>query len=136
MFDQALDHLFLRLYAKNLARSFRGEPENACADAEIQLSTILLLTIGALILIIGSLLFPQVLTMLFRDQHWSIGFLVAITLAVVIGVHRRFGRYAKAPHLAEPYRTQKNSRWSFLLFWSVLVIWVIVTLMTVGHFRS
>jgi len=58
MLDRALESWFLRIYAKNLKKSYRNEPENACTDAEIQLSTMLLMVIGIVFLILGAIFFP------------------------------------------------------------------------------
>lgn len=134
--DRALDALFLRLYAKNLGRSSRGEPENACTDTEIQVSTMLLLAIGAAILIVGSVFFPSYLLMLVHGGNWAIAFLVALTVAVVYWVHKRFGGYQRTPELARQYLTPQNRRWSLIAFWSVMVGWLIVMMLALGHVRS
>ena len=54
---RVVDDLFLRLYAKNLSRKYRG----ACADTEIQMSTLLLLSFSACLLILGALFAPTLL---------------------------------------------------------------------------
>jgi len=134
--DRTLDTLFLRLYAKNLTRSFRAEPENACADTEIQLSTMLLLTIGALVLLFGTLLFPEYLLKALNGGNWTIAFLAVLTAIVAYSVHKRFGKYEKTPEMALQYRTPENRRWSRMLFWSVPIALLVVMLLTLLHIRS
>jgi hypothetical protein len=96
----------------------------------------LLLSVGALILIVGSIFFPECLLMLLHGGDWTIAFLIALTLAVAYWVHRRFGSYEKAPELAHAYRTPQNHRWSVIVFWSVLVGWLVVMILALGHIRS
>src|ERR1700687_1407079 len=98
-FDRGLEYLFLRLYAKNLARSFRSEPENASTDTEIQVSTIVVMAIFAVVLILGSVLFPVYLQRLISGGDWSIALLTVVVVAVVYGIHRRFGSYQDTPEL-------------------------------------
>jgi uncharacterized Tic20 family protein len=136
VFDRTLDTLFLRLYAKNLSRSSRGEPENACTDSEIQLSTMLLVLIGAVILIAGSLFFPAYLLKLVHGGNWAVTFLITLTLGVTYWVHRRFGGYKRTPELAGAYRTRENHRWSVIAFWSTLIGWLLVMVVALGHMRS
>jgi hypothetical protein len=134
-FDRGLEYLFLRLYAKNLARSFRSEPENASSDTEIQVSTIVVLAIFAVVLIIGSALFPAYLRRLINGGDWSIALLITVVLAVVYGIHRRFGSYQNTPELASHAHGASDHRMSSLIYWSVMIGWLIVAILTLGHFH-
>lgn len=133
--DRGLDYLFLRLYAKNLARSFRSEPENASSDTEIQISTMILMAIFAIVLIVGSLLFPGYLRRIINGGNSSIALLVAVVVVVVYGVHKRFGSYQSMPELAREAHGSQNHRRSTLIYWSVMVGWLIVAILTLGHVR-
>lgn len=134
-FDRGLEYLFLRLYAKNLARSFRSEPDNASTDTEIQVSTIVVMAIFAIVLIMGSVLFPVYLRKLINGGDWSIGLLIVVVLTVVYGIHRRFGSYQDAPELARQTYGSRDHRRSSLIYWSVMVGWLIVAILTLGHFH-
>ena len=133
--DRGLEYLFLRLYAKNLARSYRSEPENASTDTEIQVSTIVLMVIFAIVLIVGSMLFPEYLRRLINAGDWSIALLIVTVLAVVYGMHRRFGSYQDTPELARQAHGSRDHRQSSLIYWSVMVVWLLVTILTLGHFH-
>ena len=100
MLDQALESLFLRIYARNLGKSYRAEPANACTDAEIQISTMLLMLIGIIFLIFGAILFPSYIGGFFAGGDGIYFAVIALGMAVVIGVHKRFGRYERSPELA------------------------------------
>jgi hypothetical protein len=129
--DRALESTFLRIYAKNLIRSYRSEPENACSDAEIQMSTMLLMTIFIVFLLAGALLFPSFLNVYFKGGDLMYGPMIVVALGVIFGVHKRFGRYERMPELARGYATKTNSRWSLVAFWSIMllafaVIWLVL----------
>jgi len=81
-FDRGLEYLFLRLYAKNLARSFRSEPENASTDTEIQVSTMVVMAIFAIVLMVSSVLFPVYLQKLINGGDWSIALLIVVVVAL------------------------------------------------------
>jgi hypothetical protein len=134
-FDHGLEYLFLRLYAKNLARSYRSEPENASTDTEIQVSTMVLLAIFAIVLIVGSVLFPGYLQRLVNGGDWSIALLMVVVLAVVYGIHRRFGSYQDMPELARQAHGSQDHRRSSLIYWSVIIGWLIVVILTLGRFH-
>ena len=135
MLNRALEYLFLRLYAKNLSRSTRGDPANACADTEIQVSTILILALGMLALIIGSLFFPSSMLQWLRGRDQMLGSLIGVTLIVAFAVHRRFGGYEQEPELARKFQSRRNNRWASILFWSAIGGWLIVTLLTIQYMR-
>jgi hypothetical protein len=105
---RTLDNLFLRLYAKNLARSFRNDPENACADSEIQMTTIILLSFGAIFLITGVIFFPSNLASFISGGGSSVGVLLALTVAIAVGVHKRFGRFEDTPELTLQYNSARQ----------------------------
>jgi hypothetical protein len=134
--DRTLNALFLRLYAKNLSRSTRSEPEQACTDTEIQISTMLLLLIGAVILVAGSLLFPAYLVALMNGGRWAIAFLITLSLAVSYWVHKRFGAYERTPELARAHSTPGHIRWSDRLFWGTVIGWLVVMMVSLRHVRS
>jgi hypothetical protein len=133
--DRGLEYLFLRLYAKNLARSFRSEPENASTDTEIQISTMVSMAIFAVVLIVGSVLFPVYLQRLMNGGDWSIALVMAVVVAVVYGIHRRFGSYQDTPEIARETYASRDHRRSSIIYWSVIVGWLIVAILTLGHFR-
>jgi hypothetical protein len=133
MLDQKLDVLFLRIYAKNLNRSYRSDPANACTDTEIQMSTIILITALALFLIMGSILFPASLTLFLNSRDLKYGVLIAFTIAVAYGVHKRFGRYENSPELARRYDTAKSHRWSQIAYWAVMVGFLLIALTVLRH---
>jgi hypothetical protein len=134
-FDRGLEYLFLRLYAKNLARPFRSEPENASTDTEIQVSTIVVMAIFAIVLIVGSVLFPVYLRRLINGGDSSIALLIVVVLAVVYGIHRRFGRYQDTPELARQAYGSRDHKRSSIIYWSVMIGWLIVAILTLGHFH-
>ena len=126
-----LDSLFLRIYAMNMNRSYRSEPDNACTDAEIQMSTMLLMGIGILFLILGAVFFPIYLRFFFSNQDQIYISIILIGIAVVCGVHKRFGGYSTTPEAARPYVSKYNSRRSLTIYWlvmiaSMVVIWAVL----------
>jgi hypothetical protein len=134
--NRFLEVLFLRLYARNLSRSYRREPENACADSEIQLTTIILLSFGALFLILGTLLFPSYLGSFINGGTSSIGVLIVLTVVIAVGVHKRFGRFKEAPELAQQYVDARQRRWALYLYWAFGIGWLVIAVLTLVHRRS
>jgi hypothetical protein len=114
MIDRALEALFLRLYARNLRRSYRSEPANACSDSEIQLSIMLAVGIGTVFLIVGSILFPGYLRKMVNGGDLMCGAIIAVTVGIVFGVRRRFGDYEKKPEAALKFNSKQNHQWSQL----------------------
>jgi hypothetical protein len=88
MLDRALEKLFLRIYAKNLNRSYRSDPANACNDTEIQVTTMFLILLLAFFVIAGSIFFPASLTLFLNSCDLKYGVLIAVTIAVAYGVHK------------------------------------------------
>ena len=130
MLDQILESWFLRIYAKNLKKSYRSEPQNACTDAEIQLSTMLLMFIGIFFLIIGAVFFPTYLRKFFSGGDGMYIAVIALGIVVVYGVHKRFGSYVLKAESARRYISSKNSRWSLIAYWlvmtcSIVIIWTV-----------
>jgi hypothetical protein len=131
--DRMLEGLYLRAYAKNLARRYRSDPANAASDAQIQISTMILIAGFALFIIAGSILFPAFLGRFLNGGDWMYGTLIGVTLVVVFGVNRRFGRYEQTPELARQYATFKSRRWSLISFWAVMVGFMVVVWVLLGH---
>jgi hypothetical protein len=130
MLDRALESWFLRIYAKNLKKSYRNEPENACTDAEIQLSTMLLMVIGIVFLILGAIFFPIYLRKFFSGGDGMYIGVIALGIAVVYGVHKRFGGYVLKTESARRYVSSRNSRGSLIIYWlvmigSIVIIWAV-----------
>lgn len=128
--DQALVSWFLRTYARNLKRSYRNDPESAAADAETQLSTMLLMGIGVLLLIVGAILFPSFLRKFFSGGDGMYLAVVALGVAVVYGVHKRFGSYDLNSESARRYIASGNSGLSPTIYWvvmigSIAIIWAL-----------
>jgi hypothetical protein len=98
------------------------------------MSTMLLLSIGILILILGSILVPEYLQVLMHGGSWSVAALVAISVSVVYWVHAPFGKYEKTPGLAREFLSSESRRWSLVAFWSVIVAVLVVMILTLGHF--
>lgn len=136
LLNRTLDLIFLRLYANNLSRSNRGDPANACSDTEIQMTTILILAVGLLVLLIGSLLFPELLRSWIRARDPMFGFLLILTIAIAFLVHLRFGKYERSPELAGKYRTAASNRWTTIVFWSGMGTYLLVTLLAIQHMKS
>jgi hypothetical protein len=136
MLDQKLEILFLRIYAKNLNRSYRSDPANACSDAEIQMSSIILIVAFALFLTVGSIVIPVSLTLFLNSSDLKYGALIAVVIAVAYGVHKRFGRFEYSPEIARRYDTAKDHRWAQIGYWGVMVGFLIVAVIVLGHWRS
>jgi hypothetical protein len=134
--NRALDKLFLRIYAKNLKRSYRSDPANACNDAEIQVTTMLLIAILAFFCIVGSIFFPVSFALFLNSRDLKYGVLIALTIAVAYGVHKQFGSYENSPELARKYDTVKNHRWSMIAYWSVMVGFLFVVLVFLRYRHS
>jgi hypothetical protein len=126
----ALDGLFLRLYAKNLLRSYRNDPASACTDTEIQMSTIILLAIGGCVMIIGALVAPGLLRKLFAGGTVPVAAVLVMTVAVVNVVHRRFVRFERAPEMSLVFQTPQHTRTATLIFWGVAVGWLVIMIVT------
>jgi hypothetical protein len=124
--NRKLDALFLRLYANNLARSFRSDPANACADSEIQMTTAVLIVMFSVFLIAGSLAFPVFLRAFLSGGDASYAVLIASTIAVAYWTHKRFGGYELTPELANEYATKQSKRWSVIGYWSIMVGFLVI----------
>lgn len=136
MLNRLLEDLYLRAYAKNLARSYRSDPVNAASDAQIQISTLILIVTFILFLAGSSLFFPAFLQRFFRGGDLMYGILLAVTLAVVAAVNWRFKGYEQTPELTQPYATLKSRRWSSLSFWGVMALFLVVAWMFLGPWKG
>jgi hypothetical protein len=94
-----------------------------------------LLSLGALFLVAGSLLFPSFSESFINGGSASIGVLVLVTVAVAIGVHKRFGRSEQTPELAQPYLSVRQQRWAIYLYWALGIGWLVVAILTLAHKR-
>lgn len=133
--ERRLDTLFLRLYARNLARSYRSDPANACADAEIQLTTMVLIVLLTVFLIAGTIAFPDYLSIFLNSGDSIGGVCIALTIGIAYGTHKRFGGYERTPELARDYATAKSHRWSIIVYWSVMVGFVVIAWTMLRHHR-
>jgi uncharacterized protein YqhQ len=131
--DRLIEGLYLRAYAKNLARSYRNDPANAASDAQIQISTVLLIAGFALFIIVGSILFPAYLVRFFKGGDLMYGTLIGVAIVVVVGVNWRFRGYELTPELARKYVTVESRRWSRIVFWAVMVGFLIVAWAVLAH---
>jgi hypothetical protein len=131
--DRMLEALYLRAYAKNLARRYRNDPANAASDAQIQISTMILIAGFALFIMAGSILFPALLGRFFKGGDLMYGTLIGVAIVVVVGVNWRFRGYELTPGLARKYATVESRRWSLILFWAVMAGFLIVAWMFLGH---
>ena len=136
MLNRLLEDLYLRAYAKNLARSYRSDPVNAASDTQIQISTLILIVTFILFLAGSSLFFPDFLQRFFRGGDLMHGILLAVTLAVVAAVNWRFKGYEQTPELTHPYATLKSRRWSSLSFWGVMALFLVVAWMFLGPWKG
>src|SRR5579883_1568731 len=127
-----LKSVFLHLYAANLSRSYRNSPADACADSEIQITTMILLLLGGGFLAAGALFFPSFLQRFVNGGSASIGVLVALTVAVAYVVHACFGKYEKEPHLAYAYNSPKTRIKARALFWGFAVCWVLIAILALA----
>ena len=128
-----LEGLYLRAYAKNLARRYRSDPANAASDAQIQISAMILIAGFALFIIAGSILFPAFLGRFFKGGDLMYVTLIGVAIVVVVGVNWRLRGYELTPELARKYATVESRRWSLILFWGVVVAFLVVTWAMLGH---
>ena len=136
MQNLGLDKLFLRFYAKNLNRSYRSDPGNACNDTEIQFTTMILIVGSALFFVVASIVFPVSLALFLNSRDLKYAVLIGLTIAVAYGVHKAVRQIRiLAPELARRYDTVSNHRWSTMGYWSVRVGFLIVVLVFLGHRR-
>jgi hypothetical protein len=133
--NKALEIIFLQFYTKNLSRSYRSTPADACADSEIQMTTMIILLLGGLFLVAGSLLFPRYLQSFVNGGNSSIVVLVVLTAGVAYSVHLRFGRFERTPDRAQPYRSARSRLWTQTLFWSFGIGWLVIAIVTLAHKR-
>ncbi|MGO9931879.1 MAG: hypothetical protein ACLPV8_08705 [Steroidobacteraceae bacterium] len=99
------------------------------------MSTIILITALALFLTIGSIFFPASLTLFLNSRDLKYGVLIASGIAVAYGVHKRFGRYENYPEMARRYDTAMSHRWSQIAYWAVMVGFLLVAVIVLGHHR-
>lgn len=131
--DRALETVFLQLYANNLSRSYRCNPADACADSEIQITTMVILLLGGIFLAIGSLLFPDYLSVFVNGGGPSVAILVAMTVGIAYCVHLRFGRFERAPERAKVYQSVRSRMRARALFWSIAFGWLAIAIVTLAH---
>ena len=129
---EALDRLFLLFYGTNLCRTYRADPADACDDAEIQISILILLAIGACVIVLGALFAPIRLSALLDGGRKSIGGLVVVTGLVVYLVHRRYGRYELTPELSRTYQTPQHRRTAAYIYWGGAVGWIVIVAMVLS----
>lgn len=115
-------HVFLRLYAHNLERSRRGEPDAACSDAMIQTAMFLALPVVSTGWLATAMLWPPFAQHVGRLD--STFLLPSIALGLLIGywVNRQFRNYSASPQVAREYR----HRGVFVVFVGLPVVWVIL----------
>ena len=136
MLNEMLEGLYLRAYAKNLARSYRSDPANAASDAQIQISTMILIVIFILFLIGSSLFYPAFLQRFFQGGDLMYGALIGVTLAVVVAVNWRFKGYDQTPEMTRPYATLRSHRWSLISFWGVMLAFLFIAWIFLGPWKG
>lgn len=134
--DRLLEDLYLRAYAKNLARSYRSDPANAASDAQIRISTLILIASFILFIVLSSLFFPSLLRRFLQGGDLMYGTLLAVTLVVVAAVNWRFKGYGQTPELTRPIASLEHRRWSLISFWGVMVIFLVVAWMFLGPWKA
>jgi hypothetical protein len=118
-----------------MARSYRSDPANACTDAEIQITTMVLIVLLTVFLIGGSIAFPVYLRKFLNGGDSMYGVLIALTIGIAYGTHKRFGGYEFTPELARDYATAKSHRWSIIVYWSVMIGFLVIAWTMLGHRR-
>ena len=100
------------------------------------MTTVLLLSAGALFLICGALFFPSRLGLFINGGTTSIALLVGITIATAAGVNKRFGKFTKTPELARRYASKAHRRGALFFYWAFGAGWLLVAVLTLVHKHS
>lgn len=110
-----LRYVFLRLYGMNLERKWRNSPDKACDDAVAQTMVTLVVPCSAL-LAIPLAIFVGVDSKAFHD---SARWLILAVAALLYLLTRSFIKCARAPELADPFRSKKSRTTTRLLFFTL-----------------
>jgi len=125
LFKAMCKYVFLRLYAQNLARGRRSEPEAACSDAVMQTAMFVGLPTVSTMWIVASLVWPGFSQHVSQFDATFLAPSIGLGLLVAYWINSQFGGYSSLPHAADAYRG-KNTPIIRMLFIAVPVVWVVL----------
>jgi hypothetical protein len=120
---RVLNTVFLRLYGFNLSRSFRNTPHQACADALMQIVTLLVLPLWVVLCSLASLLRGS--DFVIHLENLSIVLFAAILVPpLTFWTVRQFSHYKNTPDAASDFRSTRERYKSASVFALVLILFV------------
>ena len=122
-------YIFLRLYARNLGRSRRSEPQAACSDAIMQTAMFVGLPVVSSAWVAVTLVWPPFFTHIGRRDATFLVPSIALGLLVAYWINHEFARYSATPQVADAYRTQ-NKAITQILFSVLPVLWLLLMVLS------
>ncbi len=118
--DTLLVRMLLRLYARNLRRSWRNTPHNAFADALVQLEVPLAVAVVVPLALLNLLLGRTIIPALAHAAHGSIGngamIAVGVSMGVIWAVDRKLKSYEFVPGVESSYDTAQDRKLVYTFF--------------------
>lgn len=111
--------MFLRLYGRNLSRTYRKNPQQALDDAVTQTNTALVFLCGSVLVVLLAWLNPQSLRTSDNPIYWVIIVILVPLLFVVRRDLRKYGSDPRAIEGAEEFRSDRNRRITTLGFYAL-----------------
>ena len=118
--------IFLRLYARNLERHRRREPEAACSDAIMQTGMFVSVPVVSTAWLVAVLIWPGFSRHVGALDATFLVPSIGLTLLITYWVSRQFRGYYLTPGVADKYRTGARVSITQITFILVPVLWVVV----------
>jgi len=122
--NRVLNIVFLRLYGFNLGRSFREAPQQACADALMQIVTLLVLPLLVVLCLLASFLRRSGLV-IHLDNLSIILFAAILVPPLALWTIRQFSHYKNTPDAASGFRSTRE-RYKSVSVLALILILVVV----------
>jgi hypothetical protein len=119
--NRVLNTIFLRLYGFNLGRSFRNAPHQACADALMQIVTLLVLPLLVLFCSLAASLRGSNLV-IHLENILIILFAAVLVPPLALWTVRQFSHYKNTPDAASGFRSTRERYKSASVFALVLIL--------------
>ena len=118
-----LAQIFFRLYARNLERSSRAEPDAAYSDALAQTGTFVGIFVISTVWFITGLFWHAYYSFLLHDPRYFLASF-AFSALVVYPMIKRCKQYELTPQVVDPYRSSKSVWLTRILFMVMPVLWI------------
>jgi hypothetical protein len=112
--------VFLRLYARALARPSRNLPDQACDDAIVQTGMVLGAPLGAVLIAISAFI-PGAGKHVDKQDPFFVAVVIVLVVVMMRWVKKQCSSYRNMPEAAEAYRSRSQRLTTFVGFLLLMV---------------